>query len=964
MKFSICLSGRPCKIITETSAFEGVVDIARTLAEDIELVCDCKPSVITCDNPGITSDTILVGTCGHSEFLNSLRDKGLLDDIIGKRECYKLLIIDAQDYCLGTGRAMIVAGSDKRGTIYGLFEISRRCGVSPLVYWGDVKPVHMDDIILELDEPYTSKEPSVKYRGLFINDELPCFGNWAIEKFGGVNAKVYDKVFKLLLRLNGNYMWPAMWFEIFSEEGPGLLSARLADKYGIIMGTSHHEPCCRAGAEWQKIYSRYGEDNTWSYMSNTKAITDFWRDGLIRNRDFENIITIGMRGEDDSLLLGENATLKDNIDVLKKAILAQHDLIRETISPELDKVNRMLAIYKEVEGFYYGDETCEGLKDWEELKDVIFLLSDDNFGNTRGLPTEAERNHPGGFGMYYHFDYHGGPISYEAVNCTRLSKVWEQMTLAYEYGVRELWIVNVGDIKNNEFPLCYFMDLAYDYEKWSRPGSIDEYMNLFMDNTFGNRISSTRREEIIEYIDLFTGLNAIARPETVKAESFAAASFGETRRLIAKASRIIELGEKIHNSIEDSCRIAFDSMFYYQGQISASCMLMNLYAGLNLYYAMRGSLAANDYSGMIEHFISKDRELVNSFHIMLGGKWNHMMSSAHTGFRSWNDDIWCYPSSVRVYPIDRPKVLIGFDDSDNFHKGSVWTDHEPLESFALTKPGVTSTVLNVDLRGRFDFDYEIVKSGEVLNFSSLSGHFDASLANRLSIIISCDRKSVTEVGREEFILKIRSAKRDIPCDNPYREEKITVHYAPEVIDISSGVYKEFDNIISIRADHYISVDEPDGTSVMTIKGLGLEGNAIRFYPVTTDFLSCNERPYVTYMFDAQSFGRYTAYFYVLSRNPVVTGEAMSFDILVNSTGAYTVEVTDSEYRADLKTPRWCEGALSGRHITAVQIDVIKGLNYLSVYAGSPNISLEKIVLVKESAKRLPNSYLGPEESLM
>lgn len=964
MKFSICLSGRTCKILVEDCAFEGVKRIADTVAEDISLVCGHKPEVVGDDCDVRNTDTIIAATYGNSDFLSKLEGKGILDPIKGKREVYTIFALEGEELGPEYGRVLVVAGSDKRGTIYGLFEISRRIGVSPLVYWGDVKPIEQDDLILEINEVYVSKEPSVKYRGLFINDELPCFGNWAIEKFGGVNARVYDEVFKLLLRLNGNYMWPAMWFEIFSEEGPGLASAELADMYGIVMGTSHHEPCCRAGAEWQKIYKQYGDNNTWSYISNDKAITEFWRDGLLRNKPFENIITIGMRGEDDSLLLPENATLKDNIDVLKKAILAQHDLIRECISPDLCKVNRMLAIYKEVETFYYGDETCEGLKDWDELKDVIFLLSDDNFGNTRGLPTEDDRNHPGGFGMYYHFDYHGGPISYEAVNCTRLAKVWEQMTLAYEYGVRDLWIVNVGDLKNNEFPLCYFMDLAYDYEKWSRPNCIDEYMDRFMDMTFGNRISNKRREEIIEYIDLFTQINALAHPETVKAESFAPAAYGESKRLIAKASRIIELGEKIHNSIDDSCRIAFDSMFYYQGQISASCMLMNIYAGMNLYYALRGSLAANDYSGMIEHFISKDKELVNNFHTMLGGKWNHMMSSAHTGFRTWNDDIWCYPSSVRVYPIDRPKVLIGFDDSDNFHKGSVWTDHEPLESFSLTKPGVRTVTLNIDLRGRFDFDYEIETSGNVLEFSSLSGHFDSSLASRLPIVIGCDRNSITAEGSEEFTLKIRSAKRDIPCDNPYREEKITVHYAPTEIDISSNVYKEFDNLITIRAEHYVSSDEPEGTKVCVIKGLGLEGDALKFFPVTQNFFDKTDKPYVTYMFDARRFGRYRAFFYCLGRNPVVTGEPMRFDIVTNSQQKQTVTVTEDSYRADLKNPKWGAAVLTGVHIAKATIDVVNGLNYLSVFAGDPNISIEKIVLVREDGKQLRRSYLGPTESLM
>jgi len=963
MNYCVSISGKVCNIIVEEKAFEGVKKIAGVVAQDIQSVCGLLPQVITGTPEGSSGTVIFAATIGNSAFLESLEKKGMLGNLKGKRECYGFFVLDGKEFGNEEGNVLVVAGSDKRGTIYGLFEISEKCGVSPLVYWGDVKPAHKDDIIIEVENGFVSKEPSVMYRGLFINDELPSFGNWAIEKFGAANAKAYDEVFKLILRLKGNYMWPAMWFEVFSEDGPGIESAKLADTYGIVMGTSHHEPLCRAGSEWQRIYSRYGNDNTWSFMSNTKAITDFWRDGLLRNKSFENIITIGMRGEDDSLLLGENATLEDNINVLKKAILAQHELIRENVSPDLKETDRMLAIYKEVEGFYYGDETTEGLKDWDELKDVIFLLSEDNFGNTRGLPTPAERNHPGGFGMYYHFDYHGGPISYETVNCTRLVKVWEQMTMAYEFGVQKLWIVNVGDLKNNEFPLCYFMDLAYDYDKWSKPGMIDEYMERFMDKTFGDRISDVMRKDIIEYIDKFTRLNAIARPETVNPEIFEPVLYGEVDRMAKLADRVMKLGCSIRDGIADDAKRAFESMFFFQGQISAASMLMNLYGALNLFNAKRGVLAANMYGDMIDPLIDYDQNLVKEFHEWEGGKWNHMLASAHTGFRNWNDNIWNYPVNVRVHPLDRRGIVVNYEDSLNFHTGSMWTDSRALESNALTWPGVTNTTLYIDVKAEIDFDYEVTCDSKEIELTNNIGRFDSSSMARVAVGISCDREKLTQPLRAQVNVKCTFKKTNAPCDEPVIKDTSYINVLPLYVDKGSCSYKPSNGVISIPADKFVAVNNTENGEFKVIEELGREGNAIKAFPVTESFFLTKEGPSVDYIFDIPEKDDYVLYFYFLGRNPVVMGEPMRFEFMLNSENSVAIETINTLFRADHRDAKWCKNVLTGVNIVPYETKLIKGKNLLKVFAGDPNMPLEKIVIARKGVK-VADCWLGPVESMV
>ncbi|HOV40497.1 MAG TPA: glycosyl hydrolase 115 family protein, partial [Oscillospiraceae bacterium] len=406
-------NGEEALFYQEKEAFSGVNKIAAKVMHDVELVFGVSPKA-TYDRKKLAKNSIVYGTIGHSPVLDELNEKKIinLSIIEGKREVYLFQVID--NPFEGVEKAVVIAGSDKRGTIYGLFHLSELLGVSPLVDWCDVKPKPKSVVYLSGNLKYISKEPSVRFRGFFINDEWPAFGNWTMKNFGGFNANMYDHVFELLLRLKGNYLWPAMWSSRFSDDGPGLASHELANEYGVIMGASHHEPCLRYGEEYRYLRGKdsiYGD--AWNFRTNREGIIKFWEDGLKRSGKFENVITIGMRGEADTAIMGNDATLADNINLLRDVIKTQNRLIKECVNQNLSEVPRMLALYKEVEPFFYGDENTPGLMGYEELEDVIIMLCDDNHGNLRTLPTEKMRSHKGGYGMYYHFDYHGGPISYE-----------------------------------------------------------------------------------------------------------------------------------------------------------------------------------------------------------------------------------------------------------------------------------------------------------------------------------------------------------------------------------------------------------------------------------------------------------------------------------------------------------------------------------------------------------------------
>ena len=427
MEFCL-VNGEAATFLLEEECYSGVAKIAEKVCGDVELVTGIRPvtrriSKTYLDEQKESEYVVLVGTVGKSSVLEKLNGRVPLDKIRGKRESFLFQIVDN-----GTKATLVIAGSDKRGTIYGLFHLSEYMGVSPWVHFSDVLPEKRKKLTLTEKDNMISREPSVKYRGFFINDEWPAFGSWTFEHFGGFTEEMYDLIFETLLRLKGNYLWPAMWTSSFSLDGPGDAKARLADEYGIVMSNSHHEPCLRHSEEWDLVR---GEDsvygNEWNYVTNREGLLRYWRDGLQRNGKFENIITIGMRGERDSMMLGSDATLKQNIDLLKDIITEQRKLIAECINSDAPQ---MIALYKEVEAYFYGNEgMMDGLKDWDGLDGVTFMLCEDNFGNMRTLPTAELKNRKGGWGMYYHFDYHGGPISYEWVNSSYLPKIWDHRGL-------------------------------------------------------------------------------------------------------------------------------------------------------------------------------------------------------------------------------------------------------------------------------------------------------------------------------------------------------------------------------------------------------------------------------------------------------------------------------------------------------------------------------------------------------
>ncbi len=492
--FPLSVSGNAAPLYISGKDWPGVIRALGDLQGDIKKVTGTEPALLKDTEPK-GKEIVLVGTLGKSPIIDQLAkdNKINVSDVTGQWETFIVQVVEKP--MSGVDRALIIAGSDKRGTIYGIYDVSEQIGISPLHFWADSPAPHKDSLYVL---PGRNKQgpPSVKYRGIFINDEAPDLSNWVRMKYGTVpqstnppvpgnvtnyGSEFYKLVFEMILRMKGNYLWPAMWNNAFNEDDPN--NPKLADEYGIVMGTSHQEPMLRAQKEWDRQYQRqYGNWN-WNNLQQRPVLEQFWRDGISRNKNYESIITMGLRAENDSgQAIGKDMT--------EEIIGVQRKILADEMNPDLTLIPQMWCLYKEVQDYY-----AQGLK---VPDDVTLLWAGDNWANVRRLPTEAERSRTGGAGIYYHFDYHGGPRDYMWINTVSLPHVWDQMTLAKEYGADRIWIVNVGHLKHVIYPMEYFLNLGWNTKEWTND-NIREFTELWAKREFGSQYASEIADIMMQY---------------------------------------------------------------------------------------------------------------------------------------------------------------------------------------------------------------------------------------------------------------------------------------------------------------------------------------------------------------------------------------------------------------------------------------------------------------------------------
>ena len=484
--FALAQKDETAVLYVDSNDYAGVVRTANDLQADINRVTG-RTAKVTHEETGLGKNAVIIGTIGKSQIIDRLAKDGKVDvaPITGKWESFIIAVVPKP--LPGVENGLIIAGSDKRGTIYGIYDLSEQIGVSPWYWWADVPVEHKDSLFVKAGK-YIQGPPAVKYRGIFLNDEEPALGRWAVEKYGGFNHQFYEKLFELILRMKGNYLWPAMWWASFNSDDPN--NPKLADEYGIVISTTHHEPMMRAHAEWKKIGG--GE---WNYETNAEKLRQFWTEGIRRMGSYESIVTLAMRGDGDTAM-----SESTNIALLEKIVADQRKILSEVTGKDLKSIPQVWALYKEVQDYYD--------KGMRVPDDVTLLLCDDNWGNIRRLPKPGDPPRAGGYGIYYHFDFVGGPRNYKWLNTSPIARTWEQMHLAYRHGVDRIWLVNVGDLKPMEFPIEFFLDYAWNPDKWPAE-SLPEYTRLWAEQQFGPKYAA----DIADILNKYTKYNGRRKPE-------------------------------------------------------------------------------------------------------------------------------------------------------------------------------------------------------------------------------------------------------------------------------------------------------------------------------------------------------------------------------------------------------------------------------------------------------------------
>ena len=552
---------------------------------------------------------IIVGTIGYSKFIDQLAKKKLIDatQLKGKREKFIITTV---------GKQLIIAGSDRRGTVYGIYELSAQMGVSPWYYWADVPTERHEEIYVN-QGIYTDGEPAVAYRGIFLNDEAPCLSTWIKNTFGTNYADhhFYERVFELVLRLKGNMMWPAMWMWSFYADDPA--NEKTANDMGIVMSTSHHEPMARNHQEYARKRAEWGP---WNYNTNKTKLQQFFREGIERMKGTEQLVTIGMRGDGDEAMSDEADTR-----LMQQIIADQRKIIADVTGKKASETPQVWALYKEVLDYY-----DKGMKVPE---DVILLLCDDNWGNVRRVPNAQERKHKGGWGLYYHVDYVGAPRNSKWLNVTPMQNMWEQLTLAYENGIQAMWILNVGDLKPMEFPISMFMDMAWNPRKYD-VNNITEHARQFCLQQFGAK----QADEAARLLNIVCKLNGRCTAEMMDANTYNI-NTGEWKQVVDEYATLERDALRQYITLDENQRDAYLQIILFPIQAMGNIHQMYYAQAMNRKLFKEGNPDCNLWADRVEQAFKRDSTLCADYNLkMAGGKWNGMMIQKHIGYTSWNDD--------------------------------------------------------------------------------------------------------------------------------------------------------------------------------------------------------------------------------------------------------------------------------------------------------------------------------------
>jgi len=800
--FAIVANGKATSIYVDAADWKGVIRAANDLGDDVRKVSGTKPDVIEkLQYPAIGA--ILIGTIGKSKIIDQLiADKKIdVSEIKGRWESFIIQTVDGN---------LIVAGSDKRGTIYGIYDISEKIGVSPWYYWADVPAKKSNQLYVKAGR-YVQDSPKVKYRGIFINDESPSFTGWCNAKFGGVNSKMYVNMFELLLRLKANYLWPAMWGNAFNEDDP--MSPVLADEYGIVMGTSHHEPSMRAQKEYTK---RKQEIGAWDFVTNSANLEKFWFEGLNRNKNYDNLITMSMRGDGD-VAMGKGNDL-ENIKTLQDVIKAQRNIIQKVYNDDPANHPQLWAIFTEVQRYYDAG--------FNVPEDITLLFCDNNWGYIRRITPPNEKNRKGGSGMYYHIDMNGGPNNDRWVNTTTIPKLREQLNLAYQSGIDRIWIINVGDLKPKEFPIDFIMHFAWNPNAYPADKAM-EYTVNWAESIFGKE----HAKEIADIVSKYSKYNLLRKAEVQTPRIFSYVNYNEADRMLKLWRDVVAKAEALESKISPEAKDAYYQLVLYPTKASAGIAEIYLSAGRNQLYAKQGRVSANDYAQRARDLFDLDKKLSDYYNgPMSNGKWKNMMSDIHIGYTSWQMPRESkLPEVKEVKPLAEPTMGVAVEGSEAAWPGDQAKPQLPVFDRLKNQ----SYYIDVFNRGTGSFDFEAKSNKPWIKLSTTKGKVEKDIR----LMVNIDWKTLPG-GKSDGTVEIKKGNELVSVSVSALKAAL-----PKVKEPYFG---NFTGEFTIPADQFNANTPGKESKWIILPDLGKSKACMGIYPVTAPSATAADGPKLEY----------------------------------------------------------------------------------------------------------------------
>lgn len=904
----------------------AVIRAAGDLRADIERVGSVRPGLLH-EVPAKADRLVLVGTIGSSPVIDRLVAAGRLD-VSGVRGRWEASVTQVVERPVpGVRRALVIAGSDRRGTVYGVYDTSERIGVSPWYWWADVPVEHRDTVTVPADT-VKRREPSVRYRGIFINDEqnLTTWSHRTQETDKNIGPETYQRVFELLLRLKANYLWPAMhpYSDFFNKhrENP-----ELADRYGIVVGSSHPEALLRNGVhEWEPWAAEHpnadGTPPVYDYTVNPAVISDYWRARARQNAAYESSWTLGMRGLHDSALETKYATtIPEKVVVMNDIIADQRRTLTEEVGAAAEP--QIFIPYKEVLDLYNAGVQVP--------EDVTLIWPDDNHGNMRQLPNDAERARPGGNGIYYHLSYWGRPKSYLWLDTTQLAKVWQELRRVYEHGVDRMWIFNVGDLKSIETGLSFSMDMAWDVDRWDADDVED-----FLAEWAGRQFGRLHRREIAAIRTEYYRLAAELRPEFIARGILSVIHHGdEAGRRLGAYDRLLGRVRAVGAELPEAYRDAFYELVEYPVH---GAYLMNL----KYYWADRNGLAVTQGRGAGTNRFADLAEAAHAQEVALTKRYNTEVAGG-----KWDGIVNPYPSQIPKAP-GRPSVTrVARRETSGLGvaaEGNETGAARPLSFSSSTRDRRFVDVFNT---GFLALDWTAEPGAPWLRLSSAGG----SLTEQTRVWVEVDWARAPE-GTLDTTVTFAGAGQS--AEVPVR----VVNDGERALRRARG-FVEANGFVSIDAAHFARRVARGGARWRTVRGLGRRTGAMEAVPstaaaVTEDF--AERAPELGYRVRFASTGTF----------PVTVFRLPSLDERGHRRVAVALDdqpatvLTGQSVATGNRGDAWARQVEDGVEKLTAHVTVTEaGDHTLRIFMVDAAIAVDQIVV---DTGGLPVSYLAPPES--